>query len=187
VARPVANLQVTVAAVAVVLLVGGAIWFGLGPDPQPPAPVAPMTTSETLPDMMVTVHVSGAVVQPGVVVVHARGRVADALAAAGGAAADADLSSLNLAATLRDGDLITVPSIAARGGSNLQAEAVGVDINRSSASELERLPGVGPVLAERIVAHRDDHGPFTVIEDLLDVPGIGEAKLAGMRDDIVSP
>jgi len=185
VARPVTNLQVTVAAVAVMLLVGGAVWFGLGPDPHPP--VAPNTAVETLPNVMVTVHVSGAVVQPGVVVVSARGRVADALAAAGGAAADADLASLNLAATLRDGDLITVPSIAARRGANQQPGAVGVDINRSSASELERLPGVGPVLAQRIVAYRDDFGPFSVIEDLLDVPGIGEAKLAGMRDDIVSP
>lgn len=186
-ARPVANLQVTVAAVAVVLLVGGAIWFGLGPDPQPPTPGAPISAVETLPTVMVTVHVSGAVVQPGVVVVRATGRVADALAAAGGASADADLSRLNLAAMIRDGDLITVPTIAGRDGSNLQPEAVGVDINRSSASELERLPGVGPVLAERIVTYRDDYGHFTQIEDLLDVPGIGEAKLAGMRDDIVSP
>ena len=186
-ARPVTNLQVTVAGVAVVLLVGGAVWFGLGPDQHPPAPGAPSTAVETLTNVMVTVHVSGAVVQPGVVVVSGRGRVADALAAAGGATADADLASLNLAATLRDGDLITVPSIAARAGASQQPEVVGVDINRSSASELERLPGVGPVLAQRIVDYRDDFGPFTVVEDLLDVPGIGEAKLAGMRDDIASP
>jgi competence protein ComEA len=187
VSRPVTNLQVTVAAVAVVLLVGGAAWFGLGPDPHPPVPAAPNASIETLPNAMVTVHVSGAVVRAGVVVVRASSRVADALAAAGGAAADADLSRLNLAATIRDGDLITVPSVSVRGGPNQTPEAVGVDINRSSASELERLPGVGPVLAERIVAYRDDFGPFTEIEDLLDVPGIGEAKLAGMRDDIVSP
>ena len=120
-------------------------------------------------------------------VVRARGRVADALAAAGGASADADLSRLNLAAAIRDGDLITVPTVAGRDGSTEHPEADGVDINRSSASELERLPGVGPVLAERIVAYRDDYGHFTQIEDLLDVPGIGEAKLAGMRDDIISP
>lgn len=184
-ARAAANLQVTVAAVAVVILVGGAIWFGLGPDPQPPT--AAIVTVETVQNAMVTVHVSGAVLHPGVVVVDAGGRVADALAAAGGASGDADLSRLNLAATISDGDLITVPGIASPGEAPTQFEVAGVDINRSSASQLESLPGVGPVLADRIVTHRDANGPFTQIEDLLDVPGIGETKLAGMRDDIVPP
>lgn len=113
--------------------------------------------------------------------------MADALAAAGGATRDADLARLNLAATIRDGDLITVPSIAAPGEVSEQPGASGIDINRSSASQLEDLAGVGPVLAGRIVAYREENGPFTEIEDLLDVPGIGEAKLAGMRDDIGSP
>jgi competence protein ComEA len=62
-----------------------------------------------------------------------------------------------------------------------------IPINQADVSALEGLPGVGPVLAERIVAHREDHGPFEVIEDLLDVPGIGEAKLASMRDLIKVP
>ncbi|MEN8240202.1 MAG: helix-hairpin-helix domain-containing protein [Actinomycetota bacterium] len=184
-ARPAANLQVTVAAVAVVILVAGAIWFGPGPDPQPPT--APSVTTTAPVTAMVTIHVSGAVMQPGVVVVPASGRVADALAAAGGAARDADLSRVNLAATIRDGDLITVPSAASPGEASQQPALVGIDLNRSTASQLEGLPGVGPVLAARIVAFREDNGPFTEIEDLLDVPGIGEAKLAGMRDDIASP
>ena len=171
--------------VAAVVLVGGAIWFGFGPDPQPP--IAPVVTIEAETTNLLTVHVSGAVLHPGVVVVDAGGRVADALAAAGGASGDADLSRLNLAATISDGDLITVPGIAAPGEFLSQFEVTGVDINRSSASQLESLPGVGPVLAERIVTHRDENGPFAQIEDLLDVPGIGEAKLAGMRDDIVPP
>ena len=63
----------------------------------------------------------------------------------------------------------------------------GIDINRATATELEDLPGVGPILAARIVAYRDLHGPFAVIEDLLDVGGIGEAKLAAMRDSIAAP
>ena len=184
-ARPAANLQVTVAMAAVVALVGGAIWFGIGPDDQPP--LIPVVTVDTQGSVMVTVHVSGAVIHPGVVVVRAEGRVADALAAAGGASREADLSRLNLAATIRDGDLITVPSFAAVGEVPQLTEPSGVDINSSTASELEQLPGVGPVLAQRIVAYRDENGPFTAIEDLLDVPGIGEAKLAGMRDDVASP
>ena len=184
-ARPAANLQVTVGVVAAVVLVGGAIWFGLGPDPQPP--IAPVATVETEPTTMLTVHVSGAVMRPGVVVVDARDRVADVLAAAGGASRDADLSRLNLAATVKDGDHITVPSKVAPGEVMPQPDVVGVDVNRSTVSQLESLPGVGPVLAERIIEYRDENGPFTEIEDLLDVPGIGEAKLDGMRDDIIPP
>jgi competence protein ComEA len=176
---------VTVAAAAAVVLVGGAIWFGLGPDQQPPT--AAVVTVEAEATEAVTVHVSGAVVYPGVVVVGADGRVADALVAAGGATRDADLSRLNLAATIMDGDLITVPSIAYPGEVAEQLDTAGIDINRSPAAQLEGLPGVGPVLAERIVTFREENGPFTEIEDLLDVPGIGEAKLAGMRDDIVPP
>lgn len=184
-ARPAANLQITVAAAAVVILVGGAIWFGLGPDPEPP--LAPVVSIETHESETVTLHISGAVIRPGVVVVRGDGRVADVLAAAGGAAADADLSRLNLAAPIRDGDLITVPSVVAPGEAPRQYQTVGIDINNSSAAQLEDLPGVGPVLAERIVAYRETTGPYTEIEDLLDVPGIGEAKLAGMRDDIAPP
>jgi competence protein ComEA len=168
-----------------VALVSGAVWFGFGPDQEPPE--ASVVTMETRAPAMVTIHVSGAVLQPGVVVVRSDGRVADALAAAGGATSDADLSSVNLAATIRDGELITVPRVAADGSIADQSEAEGIDLNRSSASRLQGLPGVGPVLAERIVSYREEHGPFSEVEDLLDVPGIGEAKLADMRDDIASP
>jgi competence protein ComEA len=62
-----------------------------------------------------------------------------------------------------------------------------VRVNQASVGELENLPGVGPVLAARIAAHREEHGPFTVVEDLLDVPGIGEGKLASLRDAVVLP
>jgi competence protein ComEA len=184
-ARSAANLQMTVGGVAVLLLVAGAAWFGLGPDPQPP--VSPAPPVEVEPVAMVAVHVSGAVARPGVVTVSADGRVADALAAAGGVTRDANLSGINLAATIRDGDLITVPRIGGTGATPAPAGTVGIDLNRSSASQLEQLPGVGPVLAERIVAYREANGPFDEVEDLLDVPGIGEAKLAGMRDDIAGP
>lgn len=134
---------------------------------------------------MITVHVSGRVALPGLVSLPAGARVADAVVAAGGALPGADLASLNLAAPITDGQQLVVPEVTASGG---RAPSDGrVRINTADVSALEVLPGVGPVLAARIIAYRDTHGPFAVIEDLLDVPGIGESKLAAMRDAVVVP
>ena len=111
--------------------------------------------------------------------------MADAIVAAGGTTAEADLARINLAALVTDGLQITVPAV---GDASIAAVADGrVRINEATASELETLPGVGPVLAERIVSHRDASGHFAEPEDLLDVPGIGEAKLQSLRDHIVVP
>jgi competence protein ComEA len=148
---------------------------------------APLETSGEI-----TVHVAGAVRRPGLVRVRHQARVADAVAAAGGAAPQADLSGLNLAAPLGDGDQVVVPL---RGDSGGGTAGVGgrpnddgrVRINTATEQELEQIPGVGPVLAGRIAAHREQYGPFAVVEDLLDVPGIGEAKLAALRDAVVVP
>jgi competence protein ComEA len=134
---------------------------------------------------MVAVHVSGAVVRPGLVMVPGGARVADAVAAAGGATADADLARTNLAAPVRDGEHVVVASD--WDDANVRTEPDGIDLNTASVGELEALPGVGPVLAERIVAFRNRHGPFATVEDLLDVPGIGEAKLTQMREAIAAP
>ncbi|HSO49130.1 MAG TPA: helix-hairpin-helix domain-containing protein, partial [Acidimicrobiia bacterium] len=113
----------------------------------------------------------------------------DAVAAAGGALEGAVLESLNLASPVLDGDHIQIPGpgdvIAATGGGE---EGDGrIALNRADAAALEQLPGVGPVLAERIVAHREANGPYQEVEDLLEVSGIGEAKLASIRDLIVVP
>ena len=113
-------------------------------------------------------------------------RVADAIVAAGGATDDAELGALNLAAAVGDGSRLVVPSrsealLGAVAGDGL------VRLNAATAADLEGLPGVGPVLAQRIVAHRSDYGPFEAVEDLLDVPGIGEAKLAAIRDLVIVP
>ncbi len=134
----------------------------------------------------ITVHVSGAVVSPGLVEVAPGARIADVVVAAGGTAAEANLAALNLAAPVRDGEQIVVP---ARGdGTQPAVVADGkVRLNTASASELEQIPGVGPVLAERIVAARQAGGGFATVEDLLDVSGIGEAKLAALRDHVVVP
>jgi competence protein ComEA len=145
----------------------------------------------------VVVHVVGAVAAPGVQRLPTGSRVIDAVEAAGGAAADADLSRVNLAAVLADGQQVVVlrpgeaPPAAAGAGPSGPGAADGaggdsdgalVDINRASAAELEELPGVGPATAEAIIAHRDQNGPFASVDDLLDVRGIGEAKLEQLRD-----
>lgn len=184
--RASANLAVTVLGVAATVLIVGILWFGTGSDPAP-TPTTPGTTAPpTAVADTVTVHVSGAVVDAGLVELSGASRVADAVRAAGGVTSAADLSAINLAAPVRDGDQIVVPRVGeVRPGSS--APGGGVDLNRATASELEALPGVGPVLAGRIVTFRDEHGPFGTIEDLLDVPGIGEAKLEQMRSAITAP
>jgi competence protein ComEA len=136
----------------------------------------------------ITVHVAGAVRSPGLVTLRAGDRVAHAVAAAGGALAVADLSVLNLAATVGDGDQVTVPvkgeQPTASASSGARDDGL-VDVNHASVADLEFLPGVGPVLAQRIFDYRKEHGPFATVEDLLDVPGIGEGKLASLRDALV--
>lgn len=130
---------------------------------------------------MLVVHVAGEVRRPGIVRLAAGSRVVDAIEAAGGATPTAVLAGVNLAAAVVDGSQIVVPSSASGG---LAAPAVDdgiVVVNRATATELESLPGVGPVLAERILSHREEHGPFDTVEDLLDVSGIGEATLARLR------
>lgn len=150
----------------------------------------------------VLVHVAGAVAAPGLVEVPVGARIHDAVLAAGGAQDGADLHQLNLAAPVVDGMQIRVPfpgetvthpagSVGSAGttgpgsgetGSGLLAP---VDVNRASASELERLPGIGPALSQAIVEWRQEHGPFLTPDGLLAVPGIGPAKLAGLIDQVM--
>jgi competence protein ComEA len=94
---------------------------------------------------------------------------------------------VNLAAPLADGQQLSVPRVSADGEAAAVAGDGRVRLNLAGVEELETLPGVGPVLAERIVAYRQEHGPFAVVEDLLDVPGIGEGKLAALRDAVLVP
>lgn len=158
---------------------------------EPPAqgPVDGVTSGEAKSgEDDITVHVAGEVARPGLVRLPAGSRVADAIAAAGGMTGGS--APPNLAARLADGSQVRVGGEVpgapdpATGGSAAQ---VPVPVNSADATLLESLPGVGPVLAERIVAHRRDHGPFGAVEDLLGVPGIGEAKLASLRDLVVVP
>jgi competence protein ComEA len=145
-----------------------------------PTPAPAATASAEL-----YVHVSGAVRAPGLYVLPAGSRVVDAVAAAGGFADDADRDAVNLARTLDDGEQLPVPRegeapLTPAGGA---ASAGGlVDLNAADAALLETLPRIGPALAERIIAWRDDNGAFTSIEDLLAVPGIGDKMLESLRD-----
>jgi competence protein ComEA len=179
-----------VAVLAIVVL--GVLWFGRStPDPAG-APAVDLGGVDVAPGGL-TVHVSGEVASPGLVALPTGARVADAVAAAGGTLPAADLASLNLAAPVRDGEHVAIISRSSElsdQGATVPAGAVDdgrVHVNRATAAELEVLPGVGPVLAGRIAAHRDEHGAFTAVEDLLDVAGIGEAKLAAMRDVVALP
>jgi competence protein ComEA len=192
---------VTGAVVAVVLLaVGG--WM-LRP-PAPPVEVALPFASTTEPSptpttaevpATVLVHVAGAVQAPGVHEVSSGARVIDAIEAAGGLAGDADGTRINLAAPVRDGERVYVPAIGedpppvAVGSPEVAGEGPGtgsvsgpVDLNTADAAALDALPGVGPSTAAAILEHRAQIGRFTSVEQLLDVPGIGEAKLAALRD-----
>lgn len=174
------RVQWVVAGAVLVVAAAAGWWFGGDPEPPPPLQVVTPTGFET-----VTVHVAGEVSAPGLVLVASGSRVADAVAAAGGLLPTADPLGLNLAAPVLDGQQVVVR---AQGEGNPAVIEDGkVHLNSATATDLERIDGVGPVLAARIVEYREANGPFQAVEDLLDVAGIGEAKLAAMRDDVVAP
>jgi len=137
----------------------------------------------------VVVDVAGAVARPGVYELPAGARVHAALEAAGGAAVDADLAALNLAAPLLDGAQVYVPIVGAPpragappGPSPPSTVSGPLDINRATAEQLDALPGIGPATAQAIIAHREEHGPYASVDALEDVRGIGPAKLDAIRD-----
>ena len=150
------------------------------PDAAAPAPVS-AAVSAAASD--VVVHVAGQVRRPGLVRLPAGARVADAVEAAGGVTRARAADSVNLARVLVDGEQIvvtdapTAPAPAAEG----PGAPMVLDLNTATAAALDTLPGVGPVLAARIVAWRDANGPFRSVEELGEVSGIGEAILGQVR------
>lgn len=126
----------------------------------------------------VVVHVVGKVAEPGVVELPAGSRVQDAVEAAGGAVKDKALESVNLARVLVDGEQIDVGATTAESGSTR------ISLNSSDVKQLQELPGVGPVIAERIVEWRSANGPFRSVEELAEVSGIGPAMVERIRDEV---
>jgi len=149
-------------------------------------PVAAASASPS-PEVVILVDVAGWVRHPGVYEFEEGARVIDAIDAAGGARSGALLESLNLAAPLADGIQILVPregeTVAPPTSGGAVAGVAGlINVNTAAATELEELPGVGEVIGQAIVDYRTENGPFTSVDQLLDVSGIGDATLENIRE-----
>jgi competence protein ComEA len=186
----------------VVLALGGR-WL-MRPEAQADAlPVEPIVaepaaaeTAKPEPPVEVVVHVVGAVVTPGLYRLDEGSRVADALSLAGGATPKANLAAVNLAAQLVDGTQVVVPkkgeaapsgAASAAGSTGTESSPAGpIHLNTATVEELETIPGVGPVTAQRIIDFREQNGPFRSVDELDAVSGIGPTRLEQLRE-LVAP
>jgi competence protein ComEA len=135
---------------------------------------------------LLVVDVAGAVRRAGLYRLPQGARIADAIARAGGASSRADVDLVNLAAPLADGEQVLVPArgTAAPGGGPASPTAP-VDLNSATAEQLDTLPGVGPVTAQKIIDYRQAHGPFRSVDDLDAIPGIGPSRIENLRGLVV--
>jgi competence protein ComEA len=142
---------------------------------EPTSPAGPAVGEAAQTSSTVVVSVVGLVAHPGLVTLPSGARVADAVTAAGGLLPGADPASVNLAAVVTDGQQVAVgvPGAAGAAGSPAAGGGGPVNLNTATAEQLDALPGIGPVLAQRIVTYREQNGRFTAVEQLDDVPGIG--------------
>lgn len=171
------------------LLAAGVLWLLCSPPRGSPVSLIPPPTPPPL-----VVQVSGAVVNPGIYQLPPGSRLADAIQAAGGALPSANALALNLARLVEDGQDVRVPTLAPS-PSRVLATATSkatntpyspfININTASQAELESLPGIGPVLAQRIIAFRQKHGDFDTIEDVKEVYGV-TAETFEMIEDFIS-
>ncbi|MCC6223910.1 MAG: ComEA family DNA-binding protein [Thermoleophilia bacterium] len=151
------------------------------------APVAAASPGATEAAPLV-VHVVGAVRRPGIYRLPEGSRVADAVERAGGATRRAELGLVNLAAPLVDGQQVLVPRRGAGGPATSGAPGGApspLSLSTATLEQLDGLPGVGPVTAQRILDHRERHGPFASVDELDAVPGIGPARLEQLRELVV--
>jgi competence protein ComEA len=167
-------LALAAVAAFALLVTGFVVWRGR---PRPVDLPAPVVAARATPAALLVVDVAGDVRRPGLVRLPAGSRVADALAAAGGARPGASTTGLNLARKVVDGEQIVVGAPAAAAPSS----GALLNLNTATAEDLDALPGVGAVLAGRIVEWRTAHGPFTSVDQLREVSGIGARKLASIR------
>lgn len=168
-------------ATASVLVVALGYWWLSAPSSESSVTVRAVTRAATTAPAAVIVDVQGAVRHPGVLRLVAGARVIDAVHAAGGLLPGRD-AVVNLARPVVDGEQLRIGEAAAGGGA--MSASGKVDINRADAAALDALPGIGAVLAGRIVDFRAKHGPFRSLRELLQVPGIGDAKYADIADAI---
>lgn len=175
-----------VTAGSLLIVAGGVILFTLRwQNPQAIAiePAAPTATPGPI-----RVYVSGAVDAPDVYTLAPGSIVQDALEAAGGPTADAELSALNLASILGDGDQVYIPIVgetppapAPQASNTSEANGV-INLNEADLEALDSLPGIGPAIAERIIQYREQNGPFATIEDIQNVSGIGPATFEEIKE-----
>ena len=173
-------------ALVAVLVLGGWYLSRGGPVVAPAAAPAIAVHDGAGGGGAVVVHVAGAVRDPGVYRMRAGSRVDDAVGRAGGATARADLTQVNLAAKVEDGRQIVVPrrvSAAAPGAAPVQP-GVPLNLNTATLEQLDELPGVGPATAQKILDYREEHGGFGSVEELGQVPGIGDVRLAALREQV---
>ena len=171
--------------IAVVLLTAGLVWLNRPTPvsvPEVASPGIPISTNSNSPVPVqgidqIVVDVKGDVLNPGLVTLPAGARVADAIAAAGGISPNANVTSLNLAERLSDGQMVII------GNSQSQPASSDprINLNLATESELDSLPGVGPVMAGRIIAWRETNHKFHSIEELQEVPGIGPKVFANLK------
>ena len=173
-----------VAAVAVVYALFQAI------DERSAPPIVIENAAATLP---IVVDIRGEVAAPGVYELAPGARLQDAIVAAGGLTEEADLSTLNLARRLRDGELLVMLALPGPGSTPIvpttgsdadgaQDARVRININTATTDELEALPEIGAVTAARIVAYREEHGPYRAVDDLIHVQGISDRTIDGFRE-----
>jgi competence protein ComEA len=185
------QLALVLVPLVLLLAVAGSRIAGVGAS-RGPAAVAPLSRIRSAPagaQPPLVVHVVGAVRRAGLFRLRDGSRVADALARAGGPTRHADLAAVNLAAPLVDGEQVVVPRRGPGGSTAVMAvpgPGAKVSLGSATVEQLDELPGVGPVTAQKIVDWRSTHGPFRSVDDLDDVPGIGPARIEQLRD-LVTP
>ena len=198
--------QLALYALALLALVVLAAWYvtraggpGVPPVAAPSVQVGGAAAAAGADGGLVTVHVAGAVRQPGVYRMRSGSRVNDAVTRAGGPRRRADLSAVNLAAEVQDGRQILVPLRAQAGPASVAGSAatggagatpasatagVPLNLNTATPEQLDELDGIGPATAQHIIEYREAHGGFGSVEELDQVPGIGEARMASLRDKV---
>ena len=173
-----------VGVLSVLLVTAGAVIYVRRPATQPIEIVEPSLTPVPS-SIALAVYVTGAVLNPGVYYLPEESRVQDALEAAGGPTVNTDLDRVNLAQRVHDEDQIYFPEIGEEGVPSTRMGGSGeelININAASVAELERLPGIGPALAQSIVDYRQAHGRFGTVDEILEVQGIGQGVFEDIRE-----